>query len=296
MPCDVPGMYDAEYVSNYQAITQHTDNLMLFVCDHKIEHLNDDFIHVTEQMQHPEYLFKLAKHHQIGAFATHLGLVARYGKSYPEINYVIKLNAKTNALKNNIIDPYSSPLWSVHDVITFKKHSGLKIRGIGITLYLGSQYESQMLKETAQAIFQAHQHGLVALVWLYARGSTIRNETSPEYIIGAAGVAASLGADFVKLKMPEVNGAESTADLHRAVVAAGSTKIICSGGNYQDLKTLLQSIYNQIHLGKSHGIAIGRNLFQRNLHSAEQLINALDGVINKGLDVEQALHNALEAN
>lgn len=295
VPCDVPSNYDAEYVSNYQAITNHTDNLFMFVCDHKLEHLHGDFMHVSEEMQNPEYLFQIASNKAIGAFATHLGLIARYAKQYADINYIVKINGKTNANKNGITEPISSLLWSVHDVINFKKQSGLKIRGIGISLYLGNEHEPQMLKEAAQAVFQAHQHGLVAILWMYVRGNTIRHETSPEYTIGAAGVAASLGADFVKLKMPEINGSESTADLLRAAHAAGSTKIVCAGGTYQDLKSLLQSVYNQLHLGKSHGVALGRNLFQRNIQSANQLIIALDAIINKGSDVEDALHAALGA-
>lgn len=295
VPCDVPSNYDAEYVSNYQAVTHHTDNLIMFVCDHKLEHMHDDFLHITQEMQDPEHLFKLANNKHIGAFATHLGLIARYAKQYQDINYIVKINGKTNVKKNGPTDPVSTQLWSVHDVINFKKQSGLKIRGVGISLYLGSDHEPLMLKETAQAIFQAHQHGLLAIVWMYVCGSNIRQETTPEYIIGAAGVAASLGADFVKLKMPEVNGAESTADLLKAAHAAGTTKVICAGGSYQDLKSLLQSVYNQIHLGNSYGVAIGRNLFQRNIQAGEQLINALDGIINKAMDVESALHAALEA-
>lgn len=295
IPCDVPGSHDAEYVSNYQAITHNTDNLLLFVCDHKMEHLNDDFAHASDELRIPEHLFEIAQNQNIGAFATHLGLIARYAKKYSNINYVVKLNGKTNAIKNNLSDPYSPLLWSVHDIINFKRDSGLKIRGVGITLYLGSQYESQMLKETAQAIFQAHQHGLIAIVWIYARGAAVQDERAPEYVIGAAGVAVSLGADFVKLKMPEINGSESTTDLRRAVLAAGNTKIVCSGGNYQDIKTFLQSIHNQLQLGGNHGLAVGRNLFQRNLQSATQLIIGLNEIIYKGADVEHALQAALAA-
>src|SRR3972149_8543076 len=86
VPLDVPINKKAEFVDNYQALTQQTERIFIFSCDHKIEHLNN---------VSPEHLFTIATHVNISAMATHLGLVSRYAQQYKNINYLIKLNATT---------------------------------------------------------------------------------------------------------------------------------------------------------------------------------------------------------
>lgn len=43
VPADVPAVARETYISNYLKATCNTGRLMLFACDQKIEHLNDDF-------------------------------------------------------------------------------------------------------------------------------------------------------------------------------------------------------------------------------------------------------------
>ena len=73
-----------------------------------------------------------------------------------------------------------------------RKNSKLNILGIGYTIYLGSEYESAMLNAAAQAIFEAHQNGLIVVLRIYPRGTAVGNEKDPHLIAGAAGVAAAL--------------------------------------------------------------------------------------------------------
>jgi fructose-bisphosphate aldolase / 6-deoxy-5-ketofructose 1-phosphate synthase len=66
---------------------------------------------------------------------------------YPEINYIIKMNGKTDLVKKEQRDPISRQLWSLDQVLEFKKSSGLSIVGVGYTVYLGSEYETEMLTQ-----------------------------------------------------------------------------------------------------------------------------------------------------
>ena len=120
IPADVPSSAHQEYQKNYTTITTSDGRLFLFAADQKIEHLNNDFhgraIHPDAAS--PEHLFKIASTSPIGAFATHLGLIARYGKQYPNIPYIVKLNGKTDLVNSKYTDPISEQLWSVDDVIT----------------------------------------------------------------------------------------------------------------------------------------------------------------------------------
>jgi fructose-bisphosphate aldolase/6-deoxy-5-ketofructose 1-phosphate synthase len=292
IPADVPCAARCSYTTNMLAITKRSENLLLFAVDQKMEHLNNDFYGPTIPLEVnlPANIFSKASRCAVGAFATHFGLVARYGKEYPQLNYIIKLNGKTDLIKTEQRDPLSTQLWSVADVVRLKKISGLPIRGIGYTIYLGSEFEHIMLEQAAQAIWQAHQHGLIAIVWIYPRGKSVAQEKNINVIAGAAGVAASLGADFVKINPPQTFDGKSSAQLLTiATQAAGTTKVICSGGSKKEIKELLYETYEQITIGKTHGAAIGRNIFQRPEAEAIALSKALHAIIYEKKDAEYAL-------
>lgn len=144
VPLDVPKKSTDIYIENYLKITKKTGKLMLFAGDQKIEHLNSDFFgdNISIDDGDPEHLFKIASKSNISAFATQLGIIARYGKLYPKIPYLIKLNSKTNLIPTELQDPYSEQLYDVNQVIEFKNESKLDILGVGYTIYLGSKYES----------------------------------------------------------------------------------------------------------------------------------------------------------
>lgn len=291
IPADVPAKTNQEYLNNYQAITRPTDRLFLFAADQKIEHLNQDFYgpDIPEDVRYVSHLFEIASQGSIGAFAIHLGLIARYGKQYPNINYIVKLNAKTNLIPASQRDPFSQNLWDVGDVVHFKEQSGLNIRGIGFTLYLGSEFESEMLHDAAQSIFEAHQHGLIAILWIYPRGKAIKDDQDPQLLAGATGLATSLGADFVKIKPPQTTKALSFSEaIKLACDAAGNTKVICAGQEKRDPEQFLKTISEQLHAG-SAGCAVGRNIFQRPLPQAVAMTKALSALINDNTSVEQAI-------
>ena len=144
-------------------------------------------------------LFKIASQAKIGVFASQLGLIARYGADYKNIPYLVKINSKSNIIGTSQADPISSTWFDIEQVVEFKENSGLNIMGIGYTVYLGSEYEAQMLTEAAQAIYEAHQYGLLSVVWCYPRGKGVKDEKDSHLIAGAAGTAATLGTDFVKV-------------------------------------------------------------------------------------------------
>lgn len=280
IPLTVPKKFQKEYKKNFEEATFKTGNLFLFAGDQKIEHLNEDF---SEKLKagnsDPEHLFKIADKSNIGVFAAHLGLISRYGSKYKKIPYLIKLNGKTNIVKTK--DPLSSALWTVKDVIEFKKQSNLKILGVGYTLYLGSEYEDQMMKEAAQIVLEAHKNGLLAVLWIYPRGKNIKNEKTLEILSGAAGVGLCLGADFIKLNYPFGSNSNDAEKFKEITIAGGNSGIICSGGKKIDQKDYLKMTENQIKIAKTRGCAVGRNLHQNNLESAIKLANEISKIIKK---------------
>ena len=156
-PADVPDEMKSTYAKGFLAATHKTGRLMLFAGDQKIEHLNSDFygngIHQNDS--DPEHLFRIACEAKIGVFATQLGLIARYGMDYRDIQYLVKLNSKTNLVKDDQKDPISKQLIDMDQLIEFQNNYSLKILGVGYTIYLGSEFEAEMLREATQIIFEA---------------------------------------------------------------------------------------------------------------------------------------------
>lgn len=289
-PLDVPPSKRRAYIGNYQKITHGSGRLMLFAGDQKVEHLNDDFFgpEIDPADANPEHLFQIASDARIGAFATQLGLIARYGSDYRGVPYLVKLNSKTNLVKTSQAEP-NSPQWiGLDQVVEFAESSGLDILGVGYTLYLGSEHEGEMLHQAAQLVYRAHRQGLITVLWVYPRGKALKDEKDPHLIAGAAGVAAALGSDFVKLNYPSWPGSDSREIFKEAVWAAGRTGVVCAGGESTDAHSFLQRLHDQIHVSGAAGNATGRNIHQRPLAEAVRLCNAIYAVTVEDASVEEA--------
>ncbi len=290
IPADVPSGMINEYLSNQDEITLGSGRIMLFAGDQKVEHLNGDFfgdgIHSDDN--EPEHLFKIASKSEIGVFATQMGLISMYGGDYPEVPYLVKLNSKTNLVKTAQRDPLSLQQVDIEQIIDFKDRSGLNILGFGYTIYIGSEFEHLMIREAAQAIHKAHQHGLISVLWIYPRGNAVKDEKDPDLIAGATGVAATLGADFVKVNYPKKEGEESSEIFKRAIKAAGKTKVVCAGGSATDPKLFLQRLHDQIHISGASGNATGRNIHQKSLDEAVRIANAITAITVYDKSVDEA--------
>jgi class I fructose-bisphosphate aldolase len=258
------------YRENYTAITRETDNLFLFACDQKIEHLNRDFY--DNQASCVNHLFTIAQQGSIGAMAAHYGLIARHARAYPSINYIVKLNGKTPLLPESSYEPYSTPFWTVDDALALAEQN-IAVRGIGLTIYFGSEHEAVMMQYAARMITDAHRAGLVAVVWAYPRGKNITNPYDDQLLAGIAGAVHALGADFIKMEV-----SPQTKPLESITTAASNSGIIYAGGSHVEIADLLSRVYvQQTH--HARGCAIGRNIFQRPLPEAIALTKALSAMI-----------------
>ncbi|MEL7667761.1 MAG: aldolase, partial [Actinomycetota bacterium] len=107
---------------------------------------------------------------------------------------------------------------------------------------------------------------------------------------GAAGVAVSLGADFVKVNPPKGDETASSAEkLKEAASAAGRTGLVCAGGSTVDARTFLTQLWEQIHVGGASGNATGRNIHQRSLDEAVRLTKAISAITLGDWSAEDAL-------
>ena len=289
-PIGIPAESCRRFAENYRLATQDKGRLFLMAGDQKVEHLNDDFIggQVAPDDADPEHLFHIASEAPVGCFATQLGLISRYGMDYKDIPYLIKLNSKTHLVGSEQRDPLSLQWQSIEQVADFIRYSGLRVVGVGYTIYPGSEYEAAMLMEASRLIFAAHQLGLLAVIWAYPRGKAVgAHEQDAHLIAGAAGLGACLGADFVKVNPPlNAQGEMEAKLLGEAVAAAGRTQVICAGGKETSAEDFLQRLYDQIHTGGTAGCATGRNVNQRSQPEAVRFCQAIHAIVvdNKGVD------------
>jgi class I fructose-bisphosphate aldolase len=291
VPADVLPESRETYIKNMLAATRGTGRLMLFACDQKIEHLNDDFYGEGIDLadNDPEHLFRIGSQGVIGILAAQRGLIARYALDYPEINYLVKMNSKSHLVKTSQDDPYSAQLYSI-DAVLAMRDAGVNIVGVGYTIYLGSEYESTMLSEAGELIADAHASGLIVVLWIYPRGKAVDNEKDAHLIAGAAGAALCLGADFVKVNPPKATENASSAELLAlASEAAGRTGLVCAGGSTVDADKFLGQLYEQIHIGGASGNATGRNIHQRSLDEAVRLTKAISAITLADYDAQAAL-------
>ncbi len=290
VPLDVPKIKRKKYIKNFKTATNNSGKLMLFAGDQKIEHLNADFYGegISDDDNKPKHLFEIADKAKIGVFATQMGLISKFGMDYPNIPYLVKMNSKTNLVPTEVDDPYSEQLYDFKDLVEFKKSSKLNIVGVGYTIYLGSRYESKMLRKAAKLINNAHKEGMIAVLWIYPRGESVENEKDPNLIAGACGVASCLGSDFVKVNYPkQKEGKDNT--FKQAIMAAGRTGVVCSGGSSVNPEDFLKRLKEQIEIGAS-GNATGRNIHQKDLDEAIKMCNAIYSITVENKSIDEALN------
>jgi len=291
VPLDVPEELRETYIANFNLITGGSGHLMLFAGDQKMEHLNDDFYgeNIPVDDGDPEHLFRIASQAKVGVLAVQLGLLNRYAMDYKNVPYLVKMNSKTHLVGVSQKDPSSRQLWDVRQILDVADNSGVKIAAIGYTIYLGSEFEPEMLIEAANLINDAHSCGLVTVLWIYPRGKAVKDEKDPHLIAGAAGVAACLGSDFVKVNAPKKDGKSDAALLKEAVKAAGRTRLVCAGGSATSEEKFLAELYDQIHIGGASGNATGRNIHQKPLAEAIKFCNAIYAITVENKSLEEAL-------
>jgi class I fructose-bisphosphate aldolase len=297
VPADVPDELIETFVDNMDAATCGTGKMNLFACDQKIEHLNDDFYDggktIPLSSNDPGHLFEIgAKAHAegtIGVLAGQLGLISQYARDYPELPYLVKLNSKSHMVGTSQRDPVSQALWDLDDVAALL-HNGINVVGIGYTVYIGSEYEHEMLTEAATFIRQAHEMGMISVVWMYPRGKAVTDEKDPQLISGAAGVAGCLGADFAKVNYPRAfEGMTQAESLGIAAQAAGRCGIICSGGGSLPPEEFLARLVDQMKVSGCRGAATGRNIHQKGTEDAVRMTAACKAVICDGAELDEAL-------
>jgi fructose-bisphosphate aldolase, class I len=233
----------------------------------------------------PLYHMELAIEAGCNAYAAPLGALQAAVTNHPgEVPLILKLNSHDLLLDEK--DPMPAQTASVHDALR------LGCAAIGFTIYPGSAMSRAMYEQLRAVAEEAKSCGLAVVVWSYPRGSGLskEGETALDVVAYAAQIAAQLGADLIKVKLPgaHIEQAEAKkvyekyaipigtpADRVRHVVQSafdGRRIVIFSGGPAKEDAAIFDEV-RAIRDGGGFGSIIGRNSFQRPKRQALEFLN-----------------------
>jgi fructose-bisphosphate aldolase, class I len=217
---------------------------MLLAYDQGLEHgPSTDF---DDKNVDPAYVMEIASKGKFNGVIFQKGTAERFYDG--RVPLIVKVNGKTALPKG---EPISRQVCSVEHAVS------LGAKGVGYTIYLGSQFESDMLREFGAVQEDAHKRGIAAIAWIYPRGAAVQNDTSKEIVAYAARTGLELGADAVKIKY---TGDPTTFSW--AVKSAGGVRVFMSGGPKAPTDDdFLSQVKGVIEAGGT-GLAVGRNVWQ----------------------------------
>jgi len=292
---EILGYYDSENAgvrTNLARFLNHgrlggTGHLVILPVDQGFEHGPARSFAVNPPAYNPLYHFGLACEAGCNGYAAPLGFLEAGAAEFAgELPLILKLNNHDLLLDER--DPQPAVTGSVKDALR------LGCAAVGFTIYPGSAARTVMYQQLQEIAAEAKAHGLAVVVWSYPRGSGIskEGETALDVVAYAAQIAAQLGANIIKVKLPtshleepEAKKAYEAARIPLEPLSArvshvvqscfdGRRITIFSGGPKEEDKTLLDEVA-AIRAGGGYGSIIGRNSFQRPKADAIALLNRI---------------------
>jgi class I fructose-bisphosphate aldolase len=264
-----------------------TGKLVILPVDQGFEHGPARSFAVNPPAYNPLYHFQLAIDAGCSGYAAPLGFLEAGAAEFAgELPLILKLNSHDLLLDER--DPIPAVTGSVGDALR------LGCAAVGYTIYPGSAMRREMYEELRAIAEEAKSVGLAVVVWSYPRGSGLskEGETALDVVAYAAQIAAQLGANIIKVKLPSAHleqaeakkvyeaqkiPLEPLAERVRHVVQScfdGRRIVIFSGGPREDDATLYEEV-KAIKAGGGFGSIIGRNSFQRKKPDAIAMLHKI---------------------
>jgi class I fructose-bisphosphate aldolase len=230
-----------------------TGKLVILPVDQGFEHGPIKSFEVNPDAYDPHYHFQLAVDSGVSAGLLPLSL---------------KLNS-SNSLHSKDLTSDQAITSSVKDALR------LGCLAVGFTIYPGSAKCFDMMEEAREIVAEAKSYGLAVVLWSYPRGEGIskEGETAVDIIAYATHIAALLGANIIKVKLPtkylerermETENIESLSkriEYVKRSCFAGKRIVVFSGGESKEVDDICNEA-KEIKQGGGNGSIIGRNTFQ----------------------------------
>lgn len=247
----------------------------------------------------PQNIVELAIAGGCNAVVSTLGMLGTVSRKYAhKIPFILKLNHN-----DALVYPtgYEQRMFA-----SVKQALDMGAVGVGATVYFGSEDSRRQLQEISAAFQQAHDLGMITILWCYLRNSAF-NKDGTDFHVAAdmSGQANHLGvtieADIIKQKMAENNGGfnhvdvgkthpkvyqqlttDHPIDLVRYQVAncyMGKIGLITSGGasGAKDFEQVVRTAVINKRAG-GMGLISGRKAFQRPFDEGVNLLHTIQDV------------------
>lgn len=289
---ELPHLSLGKRVRLYRMMYEHgpgNGRMMILPIDQGLEHGPVDFF-ANPPSADPDFQFRLAVEGGYSAIALHLGLAEKYAPKYAgKIPIVLKINGKTRI--PTATDPISPMTGSVEDAVRIGADA------IGYTLYVGSPNQTADFAQFREVKRDAERYGMPIIMWAYPRGEAVDKKGGRDSLYAidyAARVADELGADVVKLNIPEDNpqtraqqpkpydSLELTYEerVRKVVRTAGKCLVLFSGGGMMSDDDLIRRAKVCLEAGAT-GLIFGRNLWQREWNDALTMTKKLKDMIHR---------------
>ncbi|HZY58156.1 MAG TPA: class I fructose-bisphosphate aldolase [Candidatus Binataceae bacterium] len=253
-----------------------TGRMVILPVDQGFEHGPGRSFAVNPPAYNPLYHFQLAIEAGLSAYAAPLGFLEAAAAEFPgELPLILKCN--NHDLLHKEKDPLPALTAGVDDALR------LGCVAVGYTIYPGSDHRVAMYEQFRELTADAKAAGLVSVVWSYPRGSDLskEGETAIDVSAYAAQIAAQLGAQVIKVKLPSAHLEQPEAKLvyeqNKVPIATAAERVrhvvqsafdgrrivIFSGGETKPDEAALLDEIRAIRDGGGFGSIIGRNSFQR---------------------------------
>ncbi|MCG7868468.1 MAG: class I fructose-bisphosphate aldolase [Candidatus Thiodiazotropha taylori] len=248
----------------------------------------------------PAKIVELAIEGGCNAVASTLGVLSSVSRRYAhKIPFLVKLNHNEMLTYPTL---YDQTLFA-----SVEQAFDMGAVAVGATIYYGSPESRRQIMEISEAFQQAHELGMVTVLWAYLRNSAFKVDgvdyhASADLTGQANHLAATIGADIVKQKQAEGNRgyqavkfgkthdkvyseltSEHPIDLVRYQVAncyMGRAGLINSGGASSGQGDLAQAVRTAVINKRAGGMGMisGRKAFQRPMSEGVELLNSIQDV------------------
>jgi predicted phospho-2-dehydro-3-deoxyheptonate aldolase len=154
------------------------------------------------------------------------------------------------------------------------------VDGVSLHINLGNDREPEMLQDFGMVSDACAEWQIPLLAMIYVRGLEEAGTAPDSAVAHAARIAAELGADIIKIPVPEDYTIlqEITSSLPVPVVVAGGSKTA-------ETAIFLERVEKAMEAGV-RGVAIGRNVFQSD--HPETLFRAVCSIVHRGFSASRA--------
>jgi class I fructose-bisphosphate aldolase len=257
----------------------------------------------------PENIIKLAIEGGCNAVASTLGVLGACSRKYAhKIPFITKINHNEFLSYPN---RYDQTLFA-----SVKQAFDMGAVAVGATIYFGSAESTRQIQEVSHAFTQAHELGLVTILWCYLRNAAFKTadkdyHTAADLTGQANHLGVTIEADIIKQKLPTTNGgfnalkfgktspkvySELTPGDHPIEMTRyqlancymGRSPLINSGGESKGESDLAEAVRTAVINKRAGGMGLisGRKAFQRPMADGVKLLNTIQDVyLDQGITV-----------